>query len=219
MRKIAQLEKKVKERDSQIEKKEREFQDLKKQGRRGKPHAFQRHGSCEIDVDSSQGSGMTKDHEIRSLKRQLDNFESVKRAGEESMLEISRKDEEIRQLKLQLENTKSAAEGDITSVNEQAKYFEIQYRSETERSQRLQCEVQQLRQQLVFAPLPETDEEFSGSKESCAKIIANLQCRIKQLVDDISKLRQHSTEQSRAILSLRQQAEMAQVRSLVCLNM
>ena len=216
LKKIAELERKVKERESQVEKKERELQNLiKKQGQRDKPHALQRQSSYEKAVASSQGSVKTKakDQEIRSLQRRLDNLESVKLEGEEHILEISRKDEEIRQLKENIErlrNQKSTAETGMETITKQAEYFEIQYCTEKEHTQRLQDEIKQLQQQLDLVPLSEPGKS-SGGEEGSAKIIAHLRNRIKQLTDDTSKLKEHSLEQSRAVLSLRQQAEMSKV--------
>ena len=215
LKKIAELERKVKERESQVEKKERELQNLiEKRRQRDKPHPLQRQSSYEKVVTSSQGSIKTKakDQEIHSL-RQLDNLESVKLEDEKHILEISRKDEEIRQLKENIErlrNQKSTAETGMETITKQVEYFEIQYCTEKKHTQRLQDEIKQLQQQLDLVPLSEPGKS-SGGEEGSAKIIAHLRNRIKQLTDDTSKLKEHSLEQSRAVLSLRQQAEMSKV--------
>ena len=205
LKKIAELERKVKERDSQIKRKDNELMNL--QTRREKPHAFQRQNSHEMAVTS----GKTKDQEICSLRRQVDNLES---ADEQHILEVSRKDEEIRQMKEhieQLQYQKSAAETDAVNISEQVKRFEIQYRTEKEYSQRLRVEIEQLQQQLDVAPQAEVDDKGSHDDEGGARTIARLQSRIKQLIEDVNKLKEHSLEQSRAVLNLRQQAEMSKV--------
>ena len=205
------MERKVKEGESQIAKQERELQHLQKLEQRDKCHAVQRQDSYEKAVTSSQGSGLSKDQEIRSLKQQID---SIRWEGDQHVFEISRKDEEIRQLKEsieQLRNQRLNAEREITNASEQAEYFEIQYCTEKEYSQRLQDEIKQLQQQLDVASLSEVDDKASGGEESSAKVIARLQCRIKLLNDNVSKLQKHSVEQSQAVLNLKQQAEMSQV--------
>ena len=213
LRKIADLEKQVKEHKSQVERRDQELQNLKKQTQREKSHVLQRQDSYEKAVVS----GTTKDQEIRALKRQLDNLQTVKLAGEERMFEISRKDKEIRQLKEnieQLRSRKSAAERDVANISEQAKHFEIQCCTEKEHSQRLQDKIKQLQQQLDIAPLPELDDKPSGGEDGSAKTIACLQSRIKLLTENVTKLKEHSLEQSRAVLSLRQQAEMSKVGTM-----
>ena len=211
LRKVSELERKIKEGQSQIAKKERELQHLQKLEQRDKRYAFQRQDSYEKAVTSSQGSGLNKDQEIRSLKRQID---TIRWEGDQRVFEISRKDEEIRQLKEsieQLRNQKLNAETEIANASEQAKHFEIQYCTEKEYNQRLQDEIKQLQQQLEVAPLSEVDDKACGGEESSAKVIARLQCRIKLLNDNVSKLQEHSVEQSRAVLNLKQQAEISQV--------
>ena len=211
LRKVSELERKVKEGQSQIAKKERELQHWQKLEQRDKHRPIQRQDSYEKAVTSSQGSGSNKDQEIRSLKRQIDN---LRWKGEQRVFEISRNDEEIRQLKEnieQLRSQQSAAETDIVNISEQAKHFEIQYCTEREHTQKLWDQIKQLQQQLEVAPLSEEDDKASGGEESSAKIIARLQYRIKLLNDNISKLQEHSVEQSRTVLNLKQQAEMSQV--------
>ena len=206
------MERKIKESEYQIAKKERELHHLQKQEQRGKHHGFQRQDSYEKAITSSQGSAMNKDQEIRSLKRQIDNlrWEDEQRR----VLEISSHTEEIRQLKENMEHLrsqKSAAETEIVKISEQAKHFEIQYCTEKEHSQRLQDQIEQLQQQLEVTALPEQDDKASSSEESSTKIIARLQCRIKTLNENVGKLQKHSVEQSRAVLHLKQQVEMSQV--------
>ena len=211
LKKIAELERKVKEGESQIAKKERELQHLQRLGQRDKPHAFQRQNSYEKAITSSQVSESNKDQEIRSLKRQVD---TLKWKDQQHVFEVSKYDEEVRQLKESVERLQSqklAAETDIANASKQAKYFEIQYCTEREHSQRLHDEIKQLQQQLDIAPLSELDDKSSSGEENSAKVIARLQNRIKLLNDNVSKLQEHSVEQSRAVLSLRQQAEVSQV--------
>ena len=205
------MERKLNESKSQTAKKERESHHLQKQGQRGQRHGFQRQESYEKAVISSQDSASSKDHEIRSLKRQIDK---IRWEDEQFVLEISSNTEEIRQLKEnieQLRSQKSAVETEVVNISEQAKHFEIQYHTEREHSQRLQDQIGQLQQQLEVTPLPEQDDKASSGEENNGKIIARLQYRIKVLNDNISKLQEHSVEQSRAVLHLKQQAEMSPV--------
>lgn len=211
LRKIVELERKVKEGESQLAKKERELQHLQKLGQRDKPRIFQRQNSYEMAVISGQTSDSNKDKEIRSLQRQLDTF---RWESEQYVFEVSKSDEEIRQLKErieQLQGQKLATETDIANACKQAKHFEIQYCTEREHSQRLQDEIKQLQRQLDVAPLSELEDKPSGGEEGSAKVIARLQNRIKLLNENVSKLQEHSVEQSRAVLSLRQQAEISKV--------
>ena len=211
LRKLAEMERKLKESESQTAKKERELHHLQKQEQRGKRSDFQRQDSYEKAITSSQGSAVNKDQEIRSLKRQIDH---LRWEDEQRIFEISSHTEEIRQLKEnieQLRSLKSAAETEVVNISEQANNLEIQYHTEREHSQRLQDQIAQLQQQLEVTPLPEQDDKASSCEESSAKIIARLQCRIKMLNDNVSKLQEHSVEQSRAVLHLKQQAEISQV--------
>jgi chromosome segregation ATPase len=216
LRKIAKLERKIREGESQIAKKEGELQHLQKQERRDKRHGFQRQDSYEKAVTSTQGSALNKDQEIRSLKRQID---TLRWEDDQRIFEISSNTEEIRQLKEsieQLRNQKSAAETEVANISEKARHFDIQYCTEKEHSQRLRDQIRQLQQQLEVAPQPEPDDKAPSGEENSAKIIARLQYRIKTLNDNVSKLQEHSVEQSRAVLHLKQQAEMSQVQHCTC---
>ena len=205
------MERKLKESESQTAKKERELHHLQKQEQRGQRHGFQRQDSYEKAITSGQGLTVNKDQEIRSLKRQIDK---LRWEDEQHIFEISSNTEEIRRLKEnieQLRSLKSAAETEIVNISEHAKHLEIQYHTEREHGQRLQDQIGQLQQQLEVTPLPEQDDKASSGEENSAKIIARLQCRIKMLNDNVSKLQEHSVEQSRTVLHLKQQAEMSQV--------
>ena len=205
------MERKIKESKSQIAKKERELQHLQKQEQRDKRHSFQRQESYEKAVTLSQDSASSKDQEIRSLNRRIDR---LRWEDEQRIFEISSHTEEIRQLKEnieQLQSQKSAVETEVVNISELAKHFEIQYHTEREHSQKLQDQIAQLQQQLEVTPLPEEDDKALSGEENSAKIIARLQCRIKTLNENVSKLQKHSVEQSRAVLRLKQQAEMSQV--------
>ena len=213
------MERKLKESESQTAKKERELHHLQKQEQRGQRHGFQRQDSYEMAVISSQDPALSKDQEIRSLKRQIDK---LRWEDEQCVLEISSNTEEIRQLKEnieQLRSQKSAVETEIVNISEQAKHFEIQYHTEREHSQRLRDQIEQLQQQLEVTPLPEQDDKASSGEEDSSKVIARLQYRIKMLNDNVSKLQKHSVEQSRAVLHLKQQAEMSQVCTCMCIIM
>ena len=209
------MERELKESKSQTAKSEKELHHLQKQEQRGKHHGFQRQESYEKAVISSQDSASSKDQEIRSLKRQIDK---LKWEDEQCVLEISSNIEEIRQLKEnieQLRSQKSAVEIEVVNISKQAKHFEIQYHTEREHGQRLRDQIGQLQQQLEVIPLPEQNDKASSGEENSGKIIARLQGRIKMLNDNVSKLQKHSVEQSRAVLHLKQQAEMSQVRMYV----
>ena len=209
--KLVEMERKLKESESQTAKKERELHHLQKQEQRGKRPGFQRQDSYEKAITSGQGLTVNKDQEIRSLKRQIDK---LRWEDEQHIFEISSNTEEIRRLKEnieQLRSLKSAAETEIVNISEHAKHLEIQYHTEREHGQRLQDQIGQLQQQLEVTPLPEQDDKASSGEENSAKIIARLQCRIKMLNDNVSKLQEHSVEQSRTVLHLKQQAEMSQV--------
>ena len=54
-------------------------------------------------------------------------------------------------------------------------------------------------------------QDISGEGVNHESLITSLKVRIKDLKDDVSKLREHSKDQSRQILVYRQQAEKTEV--------
>lgn len=116
-----------------------------------------------------------------------------------------------------------ALEKQTTDLNEQVKHFQSEYCVEVEDNKAFKAETERLRRQLAaqtsFSCLEDTnrgseEETIANYKEA----LTSLKNQIDDLNDDLTKLRDHSKEQSRQILKLRQQAEMIEVTVLLCFN-
>lgn len=160
------------------------------------------------------------DHKVRYLQRQHDNLQTVIKERDDLVVEASQMCEENKILRENLEHVTSRSSGSeekIKELSEQAKYFEVEYRTEKDDNEKLRAENKQLRQQLNTFPISETKlAALPSEDEGQNKVtIGCLQARIKQLNEDVCKLRDHSKDQSRQILRLRQQTEITKVHVLV----
>ena len=167
------------------------------------------------------------DHKVRSLQRQYDNLQSFAKERDDLVIEVSQSHQEIKILQESLDhvtNQSSSSEGEkIQELAEHAKHFEVEYRTERDDNERLQAENEQLQQQLDTILVTETKldalpvEDGGHNKVT----IGRLQVRIKQLNEDVTKLREHSKGQSRQILRLRQQTEITKVsvNNYMCMYM
>ena len=98
-----------------------------------------------------------------------------------------------------------------THLAEQVKHFEIDCHVEVEENKVLKSEIETLKHKL-------SSEEYIEDTNSDEETIANYRMVLsglkKQLDDDVVKLRDHSKQQSRQILLLKQQSEMTKVSML-----
>ena len=158
------------------------------------------------------------DHNLHSLQQQHDNVQNIAKERDDLAIEVSRMYEENKILRGRLEcvTTQSSGSEEIKKLSEQAKYLEVEYQTEKNDNEQLRAENKRLQQQLDTPLVTETELSALPSEgESHDKVtIGRLQARIKQLADDVSKLREHSKGQSRQILRLRQQTEISKVNVL-----
>ena len=157
------------------------------------------------------------DRKVRYLQGQHDCLQCVTKQRDDLVVEVSRLHQGIKTLQESLDhvtNQSSSSESEkIQELGEQAKHFDVEYQTEKYDNERLQAENKQLRQQLdtllvtetKLGALPSEDEDHNKVT------IGRLQARIKQLNEDVSKLREHSKDQSHQILKLRQQTEITKV--------
>lgn len=143
--------------------------------------------------------------------------ESVTRTKENLAVLLAEKDDQIRGLREQSDSRYQQ----IKLLEEQkqdhcmqAMQFEIDFRVEAEENQKLRTENEALRNQLDSG----FDVEFDGECDedttgSHGKIASGMIARIKDLSEDVLKLRNHCKEQSRQILKYKQQVEVSEVSS------
>lgn len=169
---------------------------------------------CGVSPPVDQSEEKSK---LCQLQLELDNLRQL---SENNVFELTEKDEEIRVLKERCETRHQrikCLEQQKRDVSEQAKKFEIDYRATLEEKQLLESEIKKLDHRLEarsnLAELSDKDgvQDINGEGVNHEGVITNFKVRIKELNDDVSKLREHSKEQSRQILVYRQQAEMTEV--------
>ena len=114
-----------------------------------------------------------------------------------------------------------ALEKQTTDLNEQVKHFQSEYYVEVEDNKALKVEIERLRHQLAAQTSVSRLEDTNTEEETIAnykEALTSLKNQIDDLNDDLTKLRDHSKEQSQQILKLRQQAEMIEVTMLLMLR-
>ena len=101
-------------------------------------------------------------------------------------------------------------------LTEKARYFEIDCYVEVEENQVLKSEIENLKRQLEALSSKECIEDASSDERTISnykRVLTLLRKQVGDLNDDLEKTRDHSKEQSRQILRLRQQTEMTGVRN------
>ena len=134
---------------------------------------------------------------------------------------VFEKKEEIKYLK----GTCEARDQQIKSLEKQnadltekARYFEIDCYVKVEENQVLKSEIENLKCQLEALSSEECIEDASSDEQTITnykRVLTVLRKQVGDLNDDLEKIRDHSKEQSRQILKLRQQTEMTGVRSRI----
>ena len=158
--------------------------------------------------------------------RQIE-IQKLRLANENSVFELSEKEEEIRTLKERYESRHQrikCLEEQKSELSVQAKTFEVDYLAELEQNKLLQKEIEQLKHQLATTSLVASEatdyQDCSVEDDRCRcihmSVIASLRAQLKELNEDIVRVREHTKEQSQQILVYRQQAEMSEVRVSLC---
>lgn len=136
----------------------------------------------------------------------------------------SQKDEDIRNLRercqIQYQQIK-ALEKQTADLSEQVKHFQCEHYVEMEDNKALKVEIERLRRQLADQTSISCLEDTNSEEETIAnykEALTSLKNQIDDRNDDLTKLRDHSKEQSRQILKLKQQAEMIEVTVLLCIG-
>ena len=130
------------------------------------------------------------------------------------MQDVSRLNKEnniLRQSLDQVVYQNSVAHKELNEKSEQAMHFQVKYLSEKEDNKRLRAEVKQLQKDYFVAMEHKLDRQSADNEDQSKATITRLQGRIKQLNEDVAKLKKHSKDQSHQILRLRQQAEVTKV--------
>ena len=156
----------------------------------------------------SAGSNLSKDQQSQQSEQQV---------TESLVFELTEKEEEIRILREKCDNRYKrikTLEKQNANLDEQAKGFEVDYHVEVEENQVLKTEIEKLRHQLEALSSVDYTEDTNSDEETITnykKAYTALKKQVHDLSNDIAKLRDHSKEQSRQILKLRQQTEMTEV--------
>ena len=137
--------------------------------------------------------------------------------SENVAFELSEKDEEIRILKERCDaryQRIKTLEQEKADLSEQAKQFEINYRVEDEENKSLKAKLAEMNVHLdhlsSITDYEENDLDDERTRDF-RKAISILKNQVKVLNDDLAKLRDHSKDQSKQILTLRQQVEVTTV--------
>ena len=138
--------------------------------------------------------------------------------SENLAFELSEKDEEIRILKERCDaryQRIKTLEQEKADLSEQAKLFEIDYRVEDEENISLKAKLAEMNVHLDhLSSITDYEENDDERTRDFKKALSILKKQVKVLNDDLAKLRDHSKDQSKQILTLRQQAEVTTVSVL-----
>ena len=91
---------------------------------------------------------------------------------------------------------------------------EIEYHVEVQENEILRAENETLKHQLdsgLVVCLDEEGDDNMGEIDNFKRAVSGLKARVKELNEDVNKLRDHSKEQSRQILKYKQQVEVSTV--------
>ena len=140
--------------------------------------------------------------------------------SENLAFELNEKDEEIRILKERCDaryQRIKTLEQEKADLSEQAKQFEIDYRVEDEENVSLKAKLAEMNVHLdhlsSITDYEENDLDDERTRDF-KKALSILKNQVKVLNDDLAKLRDHSKDQSKQILTLRQQVEVTTVSVL-----
>lgn len=126
-------------------------------------------------------------------------------------------EEIIRELKVKCEARSQqikSLEMKNADLIKQAKHCETNYHIEVEENLTLKSEIEKLKHDLDTLSSEEYMEDTNSEEETIAnykRVLSVLRKQVDDLSDDLVKVRDHSKEQSRQILNLRQQTEMTEV--------
>ena len=193
MKRLSDHGRKFRESKSQFQECEEEIRQLK-QAEKVQPTSVRR------QVASMKSDG---DHTIH----RRDDYQHSSKQKDELENEISRLSKENRRLQQSLDCLMHRDSTEMKELRIQAKHFEIEYLTEKEDNENLRSEVQRLRHQVDSL----LSANAGATPESADQCNSDLQTLIKQLNEDVAKLREHSKSQSRQIMRLRQQTEVTTV--------
>jgi DNA repair exonuclease SbcCD ATPase subunit len=131
-------------------------------------------------------------------------------------LVFEKDDEEIKEKCGARDQRIKSLEKQNADLTKQVKQFEIDCHIEVEENQVLKSEIENLKRQLEALSSEECIEDDSSDEQMTTnykKVLTVLRKQVGDLSDDLEKIRDHSREQSRQILMLRQQTEMTGVRN------
>ena len=156
------------------------------------------------------------EQKLLSLQQHQGNLQLISKERDGLIDEVSWLNQELMKLRESLDyvtHQNSGSEKRITELHEQAKHFETEYINEREDNESLRNEVKKLQRQFdsllgINAGVAAESGSRKGQSTVC---IGSLQERIKQLNEDIDKVKEHSKSQSHQIMRLRQQAEVVKV--------
>ena len=167
-----------------------------------------------VETDTDVSSHVTHSQEVLRLQSKV---ESLQVDVEKYTYAITEHAKEIKMLRERCESrglrVKSLEEQN-RQLSEKATKFELCYHTESEENQSLRQTIERFEQQLNHEPtLDDADEidDCTSDKTVTHKTVVAQKIQIKQLNEDITKMRGHSKQQSQQIREYRQQAEMTKV--------
>lgn len=167
-----------------------------------------------LQVIISKHSDMANEH-----RENLQQMLLTMSTSEKLLIQMTEKEDEIRALREQCNKRVQQLkqlEDEKQDQCEQAKQFEIDYRVEVEENELLRAENDTLKNQLdsglvVCLADEGVDNTAAAEIDDPKRVISGLKARVKDLNEDINKLRDHSKQQSRQILKYKQQVEVTEV--------
>ena len=170
-----------------------------------------------LQVIISQNSDMANEH-----RENLQLLILTSSMSEKLLIQLTEKEDEVHALREQ--NNKrmqqmKQLEDEKQDQREQAKQFEIDYRVEFEENELLRAENDTLKHQLDsgLECLVDEGDDITGDTGDPKRVISGLKARVKDLNEDVNKLRDHSKQQSRQILKYKQQVEVSEVSSYLAI--
>ena len=168
------------------------------------------------DTDSNISRDLSPSTEAHKIQQLQSDVERLQVNIDIRSYEITEHAKEIETLK----NRCEARGQQIESLEEQnqnliekANKLEIDCHTKAEENESLRHEIERLkREEHALSDDVSDVADGDGDKETNQhSVLISLRLQIKQLNDDVTRMREHSREQSRQILEFRQQADMTKV--------
>ena len=180
---------------------------------------LKRENAAVTDHDLEVSRDLTPSSEAHMIRQLQSEVERLQDDVDIHLYEITEHVKEIAMLKDRCEargQKIESLEAQNQNLIEKANKLEIDFRTKAEENESLRQQLEGLKHEESTLCDGDSDAADGNGEEQSNphSVLVTLRLQIKQLNDDVTRMKEHSREQSRQILEYRQQADMTKVSIL-----